>query len=353
MLIRSLICKDSSARLAPMSYTDIALATLHIGALSQNAKSRLPVFFHDHKLFCPREHKYTTLTQQTCSRCVGLRCYSCLGMVNKSSRWPGIKFNRVGRLLTEQAVSQKLAAFVVGSDYMATHLADHGFASHKTHVLPLYAMPPESGQSDDALANHSEPIPRQGDLLLFVGQLTRGKGIDILLKAMSLTTSPARLEIVGQGPQEEELRRQSCQLGLENRVAFLGKMAPAALSQRYQEAACLVLPSRSPETFGLVGVEAMSYATPVIATDVGGITQWLDDQVNGLLVPSGDVSALAIAIDRCVADPYYTSQLGQNAYESYESDFRPDQHIDSLVHLFHELSPSRLPSKLKSALQSA
>lgn len=286
------------------------------------AKSGIPSlrFFHDHKLFCPREHKYTVVTQTTCTRRIGLGCVACLGVINRSSSWPGIRIQSVAALKQEQAAHGRMSGYVVGSDYMANQLAEHGFDRGKIHVLPLFADPPAE----------TAPVARVSGQLLFVGQIVRGKGLDLLIRALPSIAPQVQLTVVGTGAQEDEMHRLAARLGVASRVTFVGKKDQRELAEYYQLASCLVLPSRSPETFAQVGVEAMSHGLPTIATNVGGISQWLVDEVNGLLCEPNQPLALAKAINRFVADPNLASRLGKNCVSDYRLRFQPDRHVDAL-----------------------
>jgi glycosyltransferase involved in cell wall biosynthesis len=293
-------------------------------ALRALVDSPFPVarFFHDHQLFCLREHKYTALRQAPCRRTVGAGCYSCLGFVRRSETWPGVGLSSVQGLRAEQAQARQHAAFIVGSRYMADHVAAHGFERSRIHAIPLYAQaPPRPGV-------HGE---RQEDLLLFIGQLTTGKGLDVLLQALPRTARQCRLIVVGRGRQETKLRALAQGLGLADRVEFVGWLDPEALTAHYQQASCLVFPTRAPETSGLVGIEAMAHGTPVIASPLGGIEEWLSDGQTGLCVPPNAPAALAAAIDRLLGDAHLRSQLGLNALRAYEERFRPEYHVDRLL----------------------
>ena len=101
----------------------------------------------------------------------------------------------------------------------------------------------------------------------------------------------------------------------------------------------VVVPSRAPETFALVGVEAMAQATPVVATSVGGISEWLENEVTGLTVPSGDIDALAGAIDRLMTDEALCDRLGSAAEQASWQQFTPDVHLARLQRLFSTLVP--------------
>jgi glycosyltransferase involved in cell wall biosynthesis len=293
-------------------------------ALRALADSSFPVvrFFHDHRLFCLREHKYTALSQTPCRRTLGAGCYPCLGFVRRSETWPGVQLASLRALRTEQARARHHTAFIVGSRYMADHVAAHGFERSRIHVIPLYASgPPRSGA----------PGQRHEGLLLFIGQLTTGKGLDVLLRALPRTAHPCRLMVVGRGRQEAKLRTLAQALGLAERVIFAGWLDPEVLSAHYQNASCLVFPARAPETSGLVGIEAMAHGTPVIASPLGGIEEWLAHGETGLCVPPNDPTALAAAIDRLLGDSGLRSQMSLNAMRAYEERFRPEYHAARLL----------------------
>jgi glycosyltransferase involved in cell wall biosynthesis len=286
------------------------------------AEARAPSlrFFHDHKLFCLREHKYTALRQETCARTVGMGCYACLGFVSRAPGPAPIQLVTVASLRRAQRRNQALSGFVVGSRYMGEHLAAHGFDEERIHVLPLYTEPPAP----------APPPLRERDLVLFVGQLVRGKGVDVLLHALARGRSGARLLVVGEGAQGDELRGLAASLGIAPRVTFAGLIPPEGLGALYRRARCLVLPSRSPETFGLVGIEAMSHGLPVIASDAGGVREWLSPGVSGIAVPPGDAGALAGAIDRLAGDDQLAQVLGERGRAAYRERFVPEQHIARL-----------------------
>jgi glycosyltransferase involved in cell wall biosynthesis len=299
----------------------------HLRAL---AECNVPVarFFHDHKLFCLREHKYTAVGHHTCTRPIGTNCYACLGFVSKSERFPGVAFHTVGALETEQDANRNFDAFVVASQYMREEIAAHGFPIDRIWVNPLYAAPIAA----------DVPPRREPDLLMFAGQLTTGKGVDTLLYALTRTKSSPRLVICGTGKFEDEYRRLSSNLGLDPRVTFVGRLSQSELAEMYRCAACVVVPSRAPETFGLIGPEAMRFGTPLIATSVGGMNEWLRPEKTGIAVPPTDVAALAEAIDRMIQDPALRARLGAESQATYEADFRPERHVARLSQLFTTLN---------------
>jgi glycosyltransferase involved in cell wall biosynthesis len=156
-------------------------------------------------------------------------------------------------------------------------------------------------------------------VILAVGRLSREKGHDTLLKAFARVreTTPAKLALVGEGQEEESLRRLSRSLGVEADVAFLGYQANPFRYMR--RSALLVLPSLY-EGFGLVLVEAMACGTPVVATrSYRGIEAIVEHERTGLLVEVGDDEALAAAMVRLLGDAGLRRRLAEQARRRAEA----------------------------------
>ncbi len=302
-------------------------------AIRKFANAGVPVarFFHDFHMLCLRKHKYTALRQQTCEKPIGLRCYPCIGFVNRANNFLGVRIDRVGTMRAEQRANYPLDAFVVGSEFMGEHLAQSGFDRARIHVLPLYSPPPD----------HLPDVRREKDLVLFAGQVIRGKGLDTLLRAMTMIKSSARLEILGVGSQDAEFRGLAESLGVMNRVRFLGRLTHAELAEYYRRALCVVVPSRQPEPFGLVGTEAMSYGAPVIGSRSGAIPEWLDDGMTGLLVKPNDPVDLARAIDEMLSDPERARKMGDAGRARYLDRFQPARHVEGLHAVLEKLARER------------
>jgi glycosyltransferase involved in cell wall biosynthesis len=164
---------------------------------------------------------------------------------------------------------------------------------------------------------------REEARLLFVGRFTQQKGLEYLLRAMSLMKRPAILDVVGNGGNGERYRALAQELGVSNRVAWHGQLRSDQLAGLYRAATALVVPSID-EGLGLVAVEALLCETPVVAFRSGGLTDVIQDDSTGILVTPGDTAALAAALDSVIAEPERARTLGAAGRLYALSTFAPE-----------------------------
>ena len=163
--------------------------------------------------------------------------------------------------------------------------------------------------------------------------MIRGKGIDLLLDALARVAPPWSLDIVGDGNARPGLEAMAREAGLADRVRFHGFVASEGLAPLYDAARIVAVPSRWPEPFGMVGLEAMHRGRPVVAFDVGGIPDWCQDGETGLLAPDRDVPALADRIGRLLRDDALANRLGTRARQVASERFSFEGYLDRLATL--------------------
>jgi glycosyltransferase involved in cell wall biosynthesis len=157
------------------------------------------------------------------------------------------------------------------------------------------------------------PRPYRGSepRLLCVGRLIPIKGHIVLLRAFREARRQVpslRLDIAGRGPLEPALRALARELEVDDAVRFLGYVAP--IQRAIEDAAIVVVPSMG-EGFGMVALEAMERARPVIAAEIGGLGELVEEGVTGLLVPPGEADPLAQALVRLGADLELAAEMGE------------------------------------------
>ena len=196
------------------------------------------------------------------------------------------------------------------------------FPSAGERVIAIANAIDVQGVRDSAAAPAAagEMTPPTGPYCVCVAALNRKKAHDTLLRAFARVPEPARLILVGDGPLRAELTSLAAELGLEQRVEFVGAQPPAVVAKLQAGALCAVLASRD-EPFGIAAVEAMAVGTPVVATNVGGLRQIVTHEESGLVVPVDDERALAAALTRLLGDAALRQRLGRAGAERAESMF--------------------------------
>jgi len=148
------------------------------------------------------------------------------------------------------------------------------------------------------------PVPERGRVLA-VGRLIEDKGMDVAIAACARAGVP--LTIAGEGPERAALGALARRLGAD--VEFAGHVRPEALGGRYAAARVVVLAARRGEGLPNVLLEGLAHGRPVVATPCAGTRDLIEDGVNGVLVPPGDVEALAGALARLTSDAAAAQRL--------------------------------------------
>ncbi|MFQ5857920.1 MAG: glycosyltransferase [Anaerolineae bacterium] len=184
--------------------------------------------------------------------------------------------------------------------------------------------------SDDA-------VSRSRPLILFVGRLRYYKGLEYLLEAMR--EIEATLLVIGGGPMAPEWQALARNWGLQERVHFVGEVTDDELPAYYHAADVFVLPaSHRSEAFGLVQLEAMAAGKPVVSTDLGTGTSFVNqDSLTGFVVPPRDAQALARAIGRLLADPLLRQSMGERGRQRVLEDFTVDRMVKGVIGVYESV----------------
>lgn len=175
--------------------------------------------------------------------------------------------------------------------------------------------------------------------ILFVGRLVERKGVEYLVRAMPLVRDrgvDAHLTVAGSGHWEKVIRAAIEEVGAAELVTMAGRVSDEEKARLYKTCdvyvhPAIVDPRGDTEMLGVVLIEAMAYARPLIASDVGGIPDVVKDGETGLLVPEKDPEKLAEAIVRVLSDPALAARLGQAGCEFLRDYFSWDRITDSLI----------------------
>ncbi len=271
------IAHEVPADLAPFDEIVVHKCT-DLATLERFPPERTVFYVHDHDPICPRSYAYTPL-RRNCTRASGI--WPCLLCAPLCRAWrPALA--RVLSQRRRKRVLARLRGLVVISEFMKSRLVANGIPAEKIRVEPPTIEPTSGGTA----------VPPDVDLL-FVGQLIRGKGVQLLLRAMARMRTRRTLDIVGAGNLELALRALAEKLGLADRVRFRGFQTDPQAWMR--AAACVVVPSFWQEPYGLVAAEAVALGRPVVAFAIGGLPEACGGKAT--LVPPGDIAALAAALE--------------------------------------------------------
>ncbi|HYV38881.1 MAG TPA: glycosyltransferase family 4 protein [Gemmataceae bacterium] len=158
-----------------------------------------------------------------------------------------------------------------------------------------------------------DPAIKAGKYLLFLGRLSRGKGVDVLLEALSQVRPSGGVDLViaGNGDVRGELEKQCRELNLHERVRFVGQVTGSKKTYLLQNAISAVVPSRAWEAFGLVVLESYAAGKPVIASDLPGLADNVHHGRTGFLVPPKDPEALAKRLQQALTAPHSMQQMAR------------------------------------------
>ena len=168
---------------------------------------------------------------------------------------------------------------------------------------------------DDAIF-HSLPNVERNKAIVFVGRLVSDKGVDLLLRAVELLKQDGLspdVKIVGSGPEEDNLRRLTTELGLDREVTFAGQQSGTALAETLNQYCILAVPSRWAEPFGVVALEGIACGCVVVGSQSGGLKEAIGPC--GLTFENGNVAALAAQLKRLLEDNQFREKLRQGAAE--------------------------------------
>ena len=204
--------------------------------------------------------------------------------------------------VADRAVASLAHVHIAISRGLARYLEDVEGFDRESFEIVHYGIDPDG-----------EPKPYAAGVpkLLCVGRLIPIKGHVVLLRAFAAARKEVpdlQLEIAGRGPLEPALKALALELGIADAVHFLGHVSP--IQSAIEEAAVVVVPSMG-EGFGMVALEAMERARPVIAAEIGGLGELVRDGETGILVPAGEAEPLTEAIVRLAGDLELARRMGE------------------------------------------
>lgn len=306
------------------------------------ARSFLPFVGHERANFVMSLHYYTlscpkkSLLFYNEAPCTGpgpVKCFGCSVEHYGRGKGPAITLSNWAMSAVERRavdiflpVSQATAA--------GNGLIDSGLPFQ---VVPNF-VPDEVDAEPEDSADYVAQLPREG-FFLFVGDLRRFKGIDVLLRAYDGTATLPPLVLIGKVWPETPAT-------LPPNVIRLGPWPNHAVMEAWRRCIAAVVPSIGPEPFGLVALEAMLIGRPVIASSIGGLPDLVVDGETGILVPPGDAAALREALVQLWTLPERRQRLGMAAMRKAVA-FRASVVVPRIEQVYRDLLAGGTPPRGK------
>ncbi len=257
-------------------------------------------------------------------------CEDCMG---KRFAWPGVlhscyRGSRAGTaaIAAMQTIhhtigswENKVDHFISLSQFGRQKLIEGGLPPEKITVKPNFVYP------------EPEPSEEPREFVLFVGRLSEEKGIETMLKAWEMIHHEVPLVIAGRGPSSGIVEEAANRL---DGVTWLGAQTIDSIYDLMGRATAILFPSEWYETFGRVVIEAYARATPVIASNLGAISELVIPGETGLLFEPASPETLASTAREMWANPDRARKMGRFGRELFEQHYTADQHLASIDQIY-------------------
>jgi glycosyltransferase involved in cell wall biosynthesis len=176
-------------------------------------------------------------------------------------------------------------------------------------------------------------------VVLCIGRMRSDKGFDLAIRMFARLRDrgvAANLVMAGDGPERSRLEALARSLGLAGHIDFPGWVPPDRVGAMINMSTVVVMPSRWPEPFGLVALQAAQMGRPVVACRVGGLPEVVDHERTGLLVPAGDEQAMADAVETLLSDLTSLKRMGEHAHQRARDRFGFSALVDAYERVYME-----------------
>jgi glycosyltransferase involved in cell wall biosynthesis len=272
---------------------------------------------HDYKLACP---SYQFLAGgEVCEDCVGGGFHHAV-----RRRCKGGSLVASAAVAGESWLHRRFGAwgavgcFISPSRFLADRLRAAGVFPERLRVVPHFV-------ALDGLPARTGP----GRGVVFAGRLAHEKAVDVLIEAVARAGSPVELDVYGDGPERPALEAQAEASPARHRVRFHGRRSREDVLAALAGATVAAVPSRWHENQPMAVLEAFAVGTPVVASDLGGLRELVEDGVTGWVVPAGDPDRLAGALAGAAAVDW-SARLGRQARARVATEFTPARHLAAL-----------------------
>jgi glycosyltransferase involved in cell wall biosynthesis len=285
---------------------------------------------HNHDLYCPSGTKYLYGQARVCDRKMSVIGCTWGHLIDGcGSRRPKKIISNFKRAYSALDVLKKLKITVIAnSDYVRSQLIANGLP--ESQVITLRCGIAATSSKHEPLDQDIHAQKR----ILFVGRIVPEKGLDWLLRTMPLLDQRIHLDIAGEGWAMPQVRKLAEDLNIDDRLTWHGWCQKEKLEELYRQSFAVIFPSVWPEPAGLVTLEAYARFRPVIASNVGGIPEHVQDGKTGILVEPNNSQDLAAAVTDLANNFGKSREIGIAGNNLFHSEFTLTIHAQRLQEIY-------------------
>lgn len=284
---------------------------------------------HDGSFVCPSAnlmYKNKFVCNNICTKnmnilsCIKNKCSK--GMLEPSIRHTLLYFIKM------RNINKKIDKFITPSNALKNLVINTSLGIPRTKICTI---------NNFLNQNELSIVPNyiNNGYFLYIGRLSKEKSVITLLQAMSELPRDIKLHIVGTGPEEENLKKYAEENKLHN-IEFLGFKTGADIQDEYQNCIATILPCNWFEIFGMTNIESFANGKPVIASNIGGIPEIVEHNVNGLLFEPANVEQLRECILKYWNNPELVIEHGKNGYKKVLTHYTEDIYYEKLIKIYEE-----------------
>ena len=308
----------------------LRISSMTYSVLQPIIKNNIPIIMtlHDCFLICPTMRLRKGNGEFCDAKCKGINKLHCIlnncdNTIELNFRWAMMSF--VNKLTNYDKYINK---FIAPSNALKNLMIKYNNDINENNIVTI---------NNFLLTDELKTKPNYANkgYFLYIGRLSKEKSVITLLQAMSGLPRDIKLHIVGTGSEEENLKKYAEENELHN-IEFLGFKTGADIQDEYQDCIATIVPSNGFEIFGMINIEAFANGKPVIASNIGGIPEIVEHNVNGLLFEPGNVEQLKECILKYWNNPNLVIEHGKNGYQKAITQYTEERYYNQLIKLYEE-----------------
>jgi glycosyltransferase involved in cell wall biosynthesis len=282
---------------------------------------------HDYRWVCPANSFFYKKTQEVCERTCGPGCFSTT--LTKHCLTPRPHYALYFYYRAQWAIrnSSRFAEVIAPSGGAKDRLVAAGFDTEGVNVLP-YFCPLEPAEEPRALPERPT--------ITYIGRIAPNKGHQVFIRALGLLPDEVKGVMVGSISEKTrgELQQYAEEHGCGDRLTLRPWASRSEVLEILDRTSVFIFPSLWPETLGIVGLEALSRGVPVVASDLGGVSEWLMDGENGFKVSPKNPEEIRDSVSRLLEDETRLLRFGRAGIRTIHDRFMPAMHARTLTRLY-------------------